>query len=692
MTIQKLPVLLILSLKILFILITPELLLAQSEGTSLKSATSRGIIMGVVVDSLTKMPIQHANFQIVQINDTLKTLVTTSRKDGKFALTEIPFGSYFAKISSVGYKKRKRNLIVLTSKVRVIDLDTIKLSEKSIYLGEVNIVEKNEGVYHEKEKIIIRINKDMGENGLEILENTPMVNVDIEGNVNVAGKEDTKIYIDGVPLGMTSYFKAEDLKSLLASEIEKIEIITGHSIDYIDAANSGIINIVTKKRLDSKYSGNISSGGNTKNSFNADANFSYFYKTLIVRPSYVFKNTNYNTSFDRIKTITFNDSINIIKQIGDDQNDIVNNSGKIGLLYNPDDYNSLSASVVYNSKNTNYLQKLSTALNNELLGWNSSNDKFIGQQFIMLSANYRKNFATRNRYLNFGISYNHNNMNTEIKRNFIYPAFLEESYLRNDFSKNLNNSLSWRTGFTSPIDSNTSIALSYNGSLTRLEMKNDFYKYDYNYNVYAEDITNKNHYKNSNFRHNLSSYFSGNIFNTRYMIGINFVLYRSFFEEYLSASSFEKKYSNVFPEISLEKNLNETHKINMHWFLQYYYPMNRQINPHPDYSDSTNVIVGNPNLSPSYCNFFSADYSFFTNNLLLNLRVYYNKYNNEIEEITTQLNSTKALTTYNNLASSSKLGIGLSASAKCFEFLTIKPLLGMNHREFTGTNLYKQGT
>ncbi|MDP2038014.1 MAG: carboxypeptidase-like regulatory domain-containing protein, partial [Ignavibacteria bacterium] len=83
--------------------------LINPEGGGIKS----GMLTGVVIDSLTNTPLPLVNFQLFELKDTTKMLGTTTRSDGKFILTKIPFGSYSARISFVGYKKRKRSLIVL---------------------------------------------------------------------------------------------------------------------------------------------------------------------------------------------------------------------------------------------------------------------------------------------------------------------------------------------------------------------------------------------------------------------------------------------------------------------------------------------------------------------------------------------------------------------------------------------------
>ncbi|MFA7229484.1 MAG: hypothetical protein WC061_10650, partial [Melioribacteraceae bacterium] len=179
-----------------FIIITffcATAILSQSAGQlpQRKQIIKSGQIAGIILDSLTNIPIEFASFQLILLNDTSKIYGTISDTEGKFILKDIPLEIYAARISSVGYKKRKRNMLVLNEKDRFIDLGKISLVQKNIIGAEIKVTGKNEEIVYEKEKLVVKVNNELGDNGLEILENTPMVNLDIDGNVNLLGKQST---------------------------------------------------------------------------------------------------------------------------------------------------------------------------------------------------------------------------------------------------------------------------------------------------------------------------------------------------------------------------------------------------------------------------------------------------------------------------------------------------------------------
>ena len=97
-----------------------------------------------------------------------------------------------------------------------------------------------------------------GLTALEVLEKSPGVTVDNNGNINLKGKQGVTILIDGKP----TYLNGEDLtnylKNLSANQLDQIEIMSQPSAKYDAAGNSGIINIKTKKNKSTGLNGTIS--------------------------------------------------------------------------------------------------------------------------------------------------------------------------------------------------------------------------------------------------------------------------------------------------------------------------------------------------------------------------------------------------------------------------------------------------
>ena len=93
-------------------------------------------------------------------------------------------------------------------------------------------------------------------NALELLEKSPGVTVDNDGNISVKGKQGVMILVDGKPTYLSGADLAALLKNMQSSNLEQIEIMTNPPAKYDAAGNSGIINIKTKKGIVKGMNGN----------------------------------------------------------------------------------------------------------------------------------------------------------------------------------------------------------------------------------------------------------------------------------------------------------------------------------------------------------------------------------------------------------------------------------------------------
>ena len=85
-----------------------------------------------------------------------------------------------------------------------------------------------------------------GVSALEVLNNVPSVNVNIEGQISLRGANGVQVLINGKPSVLASE-QGKGLGTITADMIEKIEVITNPSAKYEAEGSAGIINIVLKK-------------------------------------------------------------------------------------------------------------------------------------------------------------------------------------------------------------------------------------------------------------------------------------------------------------------------------------------------------------------------------------------------------------------------------------------------------------
>ena len=213
-------------------------LAAQDKGGSFS-------VEALVVDSLTSAPLPYATVLVYRqpaAKEPVRSVLTDS--DGRFA-TDLPArGNYRLTVSMLGKVTLVRDF---TADGRT-DLGTLRLAEDVELLDEVAVTAKKPLVRVEMGKIAYSVEDDpqaASSTASEMLRKVPMLSVDGDGNVSMGGSSNVKIYVNGKPNTMMTNNAKDVLKSMPASTIKKVEVITHPGAKYDAEGVGGIINIVT---------------------------------------------------------------------------------------------------------------------------------------------------------------------------------------------------------------------------------------------------------------------------------------------------------------------------------------------------------------------------------------------------------------------------------------------------------------
>ncbi len=98
-------------------------------------------------------------------------------------------------------------------------------------------------------------------NMFDVLGRIPSVSVSPAGEVSLLGADNVVIQVNGQPVPGQNLEQV--LRGLPGANVERIEVITNPSAQYSAAASGGIINIITRQRFDSGFSGNLNLSGDT---------------------------------------------------------------------------------------------------------------------------------------------------------------------------------------------------------------------------------------------------------------------------------------------------------------------------------------------------------------------------------------------------------------------------------------------
>lgn len=221
-------------------------------------------LTGTVVDSLTSEPVPYATVLIYRHPATdvvVRSLLTGD--DGGFA-TDLPSaGDYRLTVSLVGKERLVRDFHA----ARAVNLGVLRLVDDVEMIDEVAVIAKKPLIKVETDKIVYDVASDAdagNKTASEMLRKVPMVSVDGDGNVKLAGSSNFKVYVNGRPNSMMSNNAKDVLKAMPASSIKKVEVITNPGAKYDAEGVGGIINIVTSGASFEGYNVNLS-GAYTEN-------------------------------------------------------------------------------------------------------------------------------------------------------------------------------------------------------------------------------------------------------------------------------------------------------------------------------------------------------------------------------------------------------------------------------------------
>ena len=209
-------------------------------------------------------PVSYANVLLLNSGDSSLVKGATTDEAGYFMLEGAGPGKYLLRISYTGYQKVFSGQFSLTGTSGSYDAGKIFLKPDPKHLDNVEIVAEKQFIERRIDRMVVNIDKSIvssGADALEIFKRLPGVTVDQEGAVSLKNKAGVLILINGRPSNLAPADLAALLKSMNASQIEKIEIMVNPPAKYDAAGSAGVINIILKKNQAMGLNGSVHGGG-----------------------------------------------------------------------------------------------------------------------------------------------------------------------------------------------------------------------------------------------------------------------------------------------------------------------------------------------------------------------------------------------------------------------------------------------
>jgi outer membrane receptor protein involved in Fe transport len=620
---MKTKLVLVLTLAIGFLINSIEIK-AEATGT----APDHNVISGRILDSSTGSPLEYASVAVYKSTDSTLVTGVISDFEGKFLFEKMDTGRYYLVITSIGFEKMKSPFSIETKNEKV-DLSDIQVSPMVTQLNQVVVAGQKSRVEYKIDKRIINVDKDINAKGgtaVSVLENTPSVQTDPQGNITLRGSSDFIVLIDGKP----SVTKGSDaLKQIPASAIKQIEVITNPSAKYDAEGQSGIINVILKKEKMQGFSGNVNFAYGTTDKSNGNLLLNYRKNKFNYFTGIDYADNTYRSTL-KIDNITMNGNNNqYIKERADQFNNNDNLTFKLGADYDMNEKNTVSVSGSLGRQGydngTNASYHFWDSLNTEGTYNTSRNYMDVTGDVISLNADYRHTFG-ENHTFSFTNFYSSWDGATD---NLLKEQFTNTEYIP--------------LGISSMLDISKD-EFNYNYRMN-MDYSRPLYKGTFECGVQYrledryEDLTFKNYHtedtswtKNDTFSYKLdyvNSIYSGYITysNTVWGIGYQIGLRSEYFMRSIDISNMTDPIDfnkfMFYPSVHLSKQFNDKHQMQVSYSRRINRPQPWLLNNTPGYVDPYNIFMGSPYLKPEYTDAYELNYRTIQGIFTVSIQTYY---------------------------------------------------------------------
>jgi outer membrane receptor protein involved in Fe transport len=629
-------------------------------------ANAGASVNGIVIDSATGKAQDYITIALKKENVAVKTAVSAA--DGSFSISKIEAGKYELTIVALGYNAKTIRLELAAEGTK--NLGKINIISTSSNLAEVNVTAAKPIIKQEIDRITYDIQADPESkvnNVLDMMRKIPLLSVDGEDNIKLKGSGSYKILINGKPSSLVARNPSEVFKTMSASNIEKIEVITTPPAKYDSEGLAGIINIITKKNIDAGYKGGL----NYNQRFPVGGAGVSAYLTVkegkLGLSAYggVGKYQN-ETSTGNSRTSTGDAPSQLI------QNGLNNYDGHYGygtteLSYEIDSLNLISGEISYNpSKDNNSNEQNSSLFQNSaiLQGYRLLSSGISKYKGLDGSINYQRGFKSNKERL-LTISYKvNNNRNADehtfdIQNRINYNPVTFPNYYQRNEEHSLEQTI--QADYLHPVTKSLNIEVGIKAIL-RNNNSNYGYQSQDPEGIFIADPSRTNIIKNRQDVFGVYNSYQYSLTNWGFKLGMRAELTTINANFVSQNTNLDKDFFNVIPTFSVNRKFKDMSSLTFGYTQRIARPGIYQLNPFVDRSNPNFVSSGNPDLKPVLSNNVELSYSRFKK-ASVNVGINYSFANNTVQQISIYDPANQVTTlSYVNTGKDRKLGTNFNLS------------------------------
>ncbi|RYY55721.1 MAG: TonB-dependent receptor [Chitinophagaceae bacterium] len=633
-------------------------------------------VRGRVGDDTTALA--GASVSLLKAMDSSLVKLALSAQDGTFEFSGLPAGEYRVSVSSVGYLPFLSEKFGLSS---LVQLPAITLQRGAGALGAVTVTAKRPMVEARLDKMIVNVDaspSNAGATALELLEKSPGISVDKDGNISLKGKQGVIVLMDGKQTYLSGQDLANLLRSMPASQLDQVEIMTQPSARFDAAGNSGVINLKTKKTKTNGFNGTINVGyvqgfypkspnsGNfnyRKGKVNLFANVGFNYWESFNEQSLLrrFRNAGVTTEFN---------------QVGRNKNISTTYNARVGMDYNinPKTTIGFSSGGIYSLRRNS----------------NTSNGDFYRQGSAIIDSNVYASNTQRNPWKNFTSNVNFRRglkkAGQEITADLDYIAYRSELQQFNNnttsypateadpsrflLRANLPSDIdiySAKVDYVHPLANEAKFEAGLKTSLVKTDNNAPYESFNESTGQWQDDIR-KDHFRYDEQISAAYVNFSRQVKKWGFQAGLRAEHTATTGKQVLLDKKISRDYTQLFPTAYISYAMNEKNQFGLNYGRRIERPNYQDLNPFQQFLDLYTYNQGNPFLTPQFTNNIELTHIFKSR---LSTTLNYTYTTDIINDILKQDDETKVTyQTKENVATRRNIGLAVSYNAPITKWWT----------------------
>lgn len=636
-----------------------------------------GYLSGTLVDNTTGEGIEFASVALYRHRDSSLVTGTISRSQGLFELSDLPMGYYYMEVRFVGYRNFRMTRIGISPQKKAIELGPIKLERSLTEIGEVEVVGEKRHMVYQIDRKVVNVSSDLTAAGgtvVDVLENTPSIQTDIDGNVTLRGSSNFTVLVDGKP----SVFNGSDaLQTISASTVEKIEIITNPSAKFDPDGTAGIINVIMKKQKRRGMNGIVNASAGSFGQYSADALFNFQLEKFNVFTGFDLRDMNIPGYGVSSRQTFLTDTTNFLGAESHEKMGRRSWEFKIGSDYFLNDKNTLTLQADIGSRGFGRSSVSRyhsfTMPSGEERYYIQDNVFDVDHDYYALSFNYDHDFDKQGHELLANAFYARNGGadREELKLTDVdgdwYPVDVLPD-LQRSFEHDIRDQFRLKLDYTKPVGEEGRLEAGYQ---FRYDRGDGDYMYDEYDPVSGEWINVPGRNNDLLFSRNIQGAYVifGHMLSLfDYQVGLRTEYTNRLLDQIALGEQYRVRRFDLFPSAHILREMKNEQQVQLSYGRRINRPREFDLDPFPHYIDPVTIRIGNPSVEPEFVNSYELNYQKRFRKISLTAELYYRQTSNMISRTQHVNDENMLIYSVDNIGKDYAAGTELMANLDLFKW------------------------